>query len=364
MGLTIGMFICLMGVTGTLVTFRPQIAMAMSPAAVSPNGCTEATDWNSAEKQIETYMGAKINRIYFPSDGDPRIQMRIMGESEKIYKHVTFDGCAAKVLGTVNLGWMYWLVDLHHNLLAENTGRRWAGAIGVVLLLSAVGGLLLWLLSKPVLSRTFRVQTGRTGWRTSMDLHRVVGVAALPLLILPAFTGIWLCYAQPMRSMLALFLPVTQDVRAPRPQGNPPATLAGLGDVIQAARQAIPDGKIREIRMPEGYGNAQVRMWREGDFRLLGNNVVTVDAAKAKVLAVDLYDGKPTGNRFIQAMAGLHYGEWGGLAFRTIYGVAALATVLLFVTGVLIWWLPKRRKAASPARMKPELSPNGAAVAN
>ena len=355
-GIIIGLFICLMGVTGTLVTFRPQIANVLSASAVSPNGCTEATDWNQAEKQIEAYMGSKINRIYFPADGDPRVQIRIEGDNPKIYKHVTFDGCAAKVLGSINFGWMYWLVDLHHNLLTENTGRRWAGAIGVVLLLSSVGGLLLWLLSRPNIFTAFRVQTGRTGWRTSMDLHRAFGLAAMPLLILPAFTGIWLSYSQPMRAMLAAFMPVVQDTRPARTRSTTSVQQAPLGDIIVAARQALPDGQIREIRVSENGGAAQVRMWRPGDFRSLGNNVVFVSGVTAEVLAVDLYDGKPSGNRFIQAMSGLHYGEWGGLPFRTIYGVAALATVLLFVTGVLIWWLPKRRKASASARVSPELS--------
>jgi len=350
-----------MGVTGTLVTFRPQIANALSAPAVSPNGCTEATDWNQAEKQIEAYMGgAKIDRLYFPGDSDPRVQIRIQGDSPKIYKHVTFDGCAGKVLGTINYGWMYWLVDLHHNLLAENAGRRWAGAIGVVLLLSSVGGLLLWFLSKPNLFTAFRVQT-KTAWRASMDLHRAFGLAAMPLLILPAFTGIWVSYSQPLRSALSSFVTVVPDTRPARARNAGPVQPAPLGDIIVAARQALPDGQIREIRVSENGGSAQVRMWRSGDFRSLGNNVVFVDGSTAKVLAIDLYDGKPSGNRFIQAMAGIHYAEWGGLPFRTIYGVAALTTVLLFVTGVLIWWLPKRRRVASPVRTKPELSPQGAA---
>ena len=364
MGITVGLLICLMGLTGAVVTFRPQITALLSPSAVSPDGCTEATDWNGAQRQIEDYTGSKINRIYFPIGSDPRVQLRIVGDSEKIYKHVTFDGCAGKILGQVNLGWMYWLVDLHHNLLAEQAGRRWAGVGGVVLLFSAAGGLLLWLLSKPHLGRAFRVQTGRSGLRTSMDLHRAVGLAAMPLLVLPAFTGIWLCYQQPMRAMLAMLLPVTQDTRPARVKKDATAVQAGLGDMIQAARQAIPDGKIREIRMPEGNGNAQVRMWRAGDFRSLGNNVVFVDSTNARVLAVDLYDSKPAGNRFIQAMAGLHYGEWGGLTFRTIYGVAAFATVLLFVTGLLIWWLPKRRRSAARAQGQSELTPDDATLVN
>jgi hypothetical protein len=42
------------------------------------------------------------------------------------------------------------------------------------------------------------------------------------------------------------------------------------GDPMAAAHDAIPDGFVREIRMPEGNGNAQTRMGRPGDFRIRG----------------------------------------------------------------------------------------------
>jgi uncharacterized iron-regulated membrane protein len=112
---------------------------------------------------------------------------------------------------------------------------------------------------------------------------------------------------------------------------------------VRAAQEAIPDGRIREIRLPDGPGYVQVRMWREGDFRSLGNNVVFVDRA-GKAAAVDLYAAKPFANRFLQAMAALHYGEWGGPAYLVLYVVSGLASGLLLVTGALVWWLPMRKR--------------------
>jgi uncharacterized iron-regulated membrane protein len=130
---------------------------------------------------------------------------------------------------------------------------------------------------------------------------------------------------------------------------------------MKAAEIAIPGGVIREIRLPEGYGNVQVRMWLDGDFRSLGNNVATVDRASGDVVATDLYATKPASLRFIQAMAGLHYGEWGGLLYRTLYGVAGVVAALLFATGVLIWWLPKRRAAKRPVSVRVEAAASQAA---
>jgi len=127
---------------------------------------------------------------------------------------------------------------------------------------------------------------------------------------------------------------------------------------MAAAHSALPDGLVREIRMPEGNGNAAIRMWRPGDFRILGNNVVSVSGSTGKVLAVDRYSERPAGNRIVQALAGLHYDEWGGVPFRLLCCLAGLATPLLYLTGFLIWWNSRRRKpATAPARAFAEAIP-------
>jgi uncharacterized iron-regulated membrane protein len=349
LGLIGGLFFCLLGVTGTIVTFRPQIASLLSPPGASGE-CRGTVNWNRAQQDIESVAGSTINRIYFPDPPDPRYHFRMRTGVDAIYTHVIYDACARRVLGVVSLQWMDWLVDLHHNLLAGRTGRQVAGAFGLALFLSGIGGLALVVLSRPSLRRLFRVDVGPNVPKTMFDLHRAVGVGAAALLLLQSFTALWLCYPQAMRMLLGQFASRQAEARSPRAGKESHASPVGLGELILASERAIPDGRIREIRMPDGNGNVQVRMWRAGDFRSLGNNVVSLDRVSARVMGVDLYAGKPGSSRWIQAMAGLHYGEWGGIAFRTIYGVAGLATVPLFGTGVLYWWLRGRRSVTDVRR--------------
>jgi uncharacterized iron-regulated membrane protein len=343
LGLILGVFICLMGFTGGLVALRPQIATLLSPPAATGN-CS-VPDWDRAATDITAFAHSEINRVYGPYGTDPRWHFRMTTDEPVIYKHVIYDACAGRVLGFINMGWMDWTVDLHHNLLAGRTGRAWAGAIGVLMLFSGLSGLLLWLLGNPRLSTLFAVSLSLTR-RTPRELHRAFGVVAAILLALEAFTGLWLCFPQTMRGMLAVVMPVTQEARPPRAKS--PGGKATFGTLIAAAHTALPDGRIREIRLPEGSGPVQVRMWLPGDFRALGNNVVSVSGADGRVLAVERYTERSASNRIIQAMAGLHYDEWGGLTFRVLSAVAGLITPLLYISGILIWWHARPR-----ARVKP-----------
>ena len=341
-GLILGLVLAVMGVTGGIVALRPQAAMWLSPS-VPAGACVMNIDWTLASQAAAATTGTAPNRIYFPEDGDTRVRFRMDSDTDKVFKHVIFDTCSGKVIGMANLGWMDWLVDFHHNLRAEKEGRTWAGRIALVMLLSGFTGFILWALSGAKLSKLFAYRAGQSGIKTSLDLHRVFGLAGGLFLVVGAFTSLWLCFPQTMRAILATVAPISTETRPPRGARTDGAK-ASLGDWIQAAQTAIPDGRIREIRLPEGNANVQIRMYRAGDFRSLGNNVVSV-AQTGKVVGVDLYEKKPFGNRFVQAMAGLHYGEWGGLVYRSIYAAAGFASGLLLVTGVLIWWLPKRKQA-------------------
>lgn len=351
LGLAGGLLFCLMALTGGIVSFRPQLALWMAPSSAFPQGCSTPVDWNRAEQQVTAFAHARINRIYGPLERDPRYHFRMATDEPIIFTHIIYDACAGKVLASVPLQWMDWIVDLHHNLLAGRTGRNLAGGIGLALFLSAAGGWLLWLLSNPSLETVFRIRGGVVPGRTSRDLHRTMGLTAGTLLLLGAFTALWLCFPQTMRALLAPVALVPADVRpARRARDESGRERAGLAQVVAAAEQALPGGSIREIRLPEGNGNVQIRMWLPGDFRALGNNVIYVDSATARVLGVDLYSAKPPQSRFVQAMAGLHYGEWGGLGFRTLYGIAGFAAAALFITGFLIWWLPRKARPAQPSR--------------
>jgi len=106
--------------------------------------------------------------------------------------------------------------------------------------------------------------------------------------------------------------------------------------------------QLREIRFPEGKNNVQIRMWRPGDFRETGNNVVTLSGAGAHVISVDRHLDHPASSRFVRAMTALHYNEWGGISIRLISAAAGLLTPVFYLTGILMWWYKRPRRPVDP----------------
>lgn len=351
-----------MGVTGGIVALRPQLATILSPAAFGGAPCVAVPDWTRAEREISEFAHARINRIYGPYGTDTRYHFRLATDRPNVYRHVIYDACAGKVLGAVNLGWMDWTVALHRDLTLGSPGRLWVGAMGVLMLVSGVSGLLLWLLAKPDLRTAFRISM-RFSKATPRQTHRAIGLVAACLLGIESFSGLWLCFPQFMRSTLEFVAPISDEVRPPRaPQNESTGGRAPLSAFMTAAHDSFPDGQVREIRFPEGNAPVQVRVWRPGDFRSLGNNLVFLAAGTARVLAVDRYSEKSASNRFLQAMPGLHFDEWGGPPYVILSSAAGLATPVLFLTGLLIWWYSRKRSTGSATgkrRQDETMSENG-----
>jgi uncharacterized iron-regulated membrane protein len=364
LGLIAGVLFCVFGLTGSILVFRPQIENWFLPAPQRVAGCAGGIDWDRAAHDVEAFAHSPIERIHVPAAPDTRYRFRIGGSRDGgAHPQVIYDACSARISGVMNLPWLDWAVDLHHNLLLGRDGKWYAGWVGAGLLFISVGGIVLWLLSSPSLHRLLRI---RGGLAMPRDLHVTAGVAAGSLLLLSSFTSLWLSFPQAMRGAVSFFSGGANEVRAPRKarKARPAAeaACAPLSQIAHAAQDAIPGGHLREIRVPTDCGNVQIRMWRAGDFRTTGDNVVMVSGATGAVLSADLYANRPTVSRFNQAMTGLHHAEWSGLGVRALYGIAGLTAVVLFFTGVLAWWLPKRR--AAQARATARLRPHSAAVPN
>src|ERR1700690_2720363 len=95
LGLAWGLFFSILAFTGGIVTFRPQIASLLSPAAPSTSACVAHVNWTQAATDVESYVHSTINRIYAPTAPDTRYRFRMTTDRDAIFSHVIYDACTA-----------------------------------------------------------------------------------------------------------------------------------------------------------------------------------------------------------------------------------------------------------------------------
>ena len=354
-GLVAGLVIAVVSLTGSVIVFRTEIQLAYTPrGAVAPR----AVGLDEIARQIAlTEPNAQVRRVRFPAEaGDPFVvQVESAGKQERL----VCEASTGRVLGTLKTGGVDWMVDLHRNLLAGKTDRKANGAVGVVLFTLAGTGMLLWLMGARKWRAWISVRPQGGSRRFHFELHRAVRLWSYGLLTVVAFAGIGLAYPDTVRNALRHLTGGPTASKSPRVAESAGQTLRTLDEYFQIGAGAMPDGIATELRLPEGSkAPVDLRLRRPRDLSPSGNHVY-IEPSTGRILAVSKAADQPLATRIFSAFAPIHYGEFGGLPIKMLWGLLGLIPSVLFVTGLITWWRPSRRK--SPLGVREDLALAGSA---
>lgn len=205
-----------------------------------------------------------------------------------------------------------WIFDLHSALLLGGTGEKAVGILGLLLLGSLLTGLYLWWPRAGKLFRALTIKRRASRERLIFDLHKTFGVYSAVVLVVLAFSGVYLIYSDYVRPVVNVFSPVT---------------IKGAAGVYT------------------------LRLWQPGEAnRYWPSTAVYVDQYSGEVVAARDPNRYSAGETFLNVQFPLHSGEALGLPGRILVCVTGFVPLLLYVTG-LMRWLQKRR-GRSARRMR------------
>ena len=243
-----------------------------------------------------------------------------------------------------------WLFDLHHYLLAGNTGKLIAGAAGIAALLLVVTGLIIvW---PSLRSFAWRIAPRSGSRRDLVANHRDLGLIFAAPIILITFTGVSMVYSGPVKSML-----YAATLSAPSPVMERPEASAGDIDwtgALVAAEELYPGAAPRIASFPAKPGApASVRLRQAREWHQNGRTYVLADPATGEMLATSDGNKLARGDRVFNALYPLHSSGVGG---RLYDFVSFLTGIVLTVLGGVGAWsfiirearAMQRRRAFSP----------------
>ena len=351
-GITAGLVLALMGITGAAYSFQDEILRALNPSVLQvekqvagvlpPVELVERIEAKSGKKvsmlSVETESGHAAKVFFTPPKGERRGEMRY------------FDPYTGDFMGdATGQDFFGLMLQLHRFLAIGDTGRNITGACTLILVFFCLSGLYLrW----PRQWNSWRVwltldwkKKGRTfNW----DLHSVAGTWCLLVYLLLALTGLSWSYEWYNKGLTRLLSDAPQNERVrggrgPAPQGPAPtADYAAMWSSIYSA--AGPGLSAYNIRMPPVAGQpATVFYLLDSSPHDRALNQITLDPATGIVKRVDRYADKSFKAQLLTSIYALHVGSYFGLVGRIIITVAAVCMPLFFITGWLLY-LDRRRK--------------------
>ena len=363
LGLTLGLLLVLIGLSGSLLVFNRELDSALNASLFRNRAaCAAPIDADAAVAQLlQHWPQARVSTLTLPqqqeggSYGSYRLQFKAPGVA---VNEAMLDACSGELLGARDREalaldrehLMPLLQRWHTMLLQGKAGRTALGYLALVWFAMLLGGLLLaWPLKRGLAGwkRVLSVKLNQNALRSHFDLHRAAGLLAVPLMLATAFTGFYNGLPELMRGMVGQVAEVAPEHR--RIALEP---LAAGEDAISwnAAQAAVAPYLVNGVqllalnRQPE-RGLFQARLLRPDDWQRTGTLRVLIGLRDGKVIdVVNPLEGK-SGDRFIAALFPLHSGQLGGAAGRVIVALSGLLPALFFITGISAWILRRKRKA-------------------
>lgn len=351
-GISAGLILALMGITGATVSFEDEILSVLNPSVLQvekqvagvlpPVELVEKIEGASGKKVamiwVETDSGNAARVSFTPPPGERRGEMRY------------FNPYTAEFMGhAVGEDFFGFMLQLHRFLAMGDTGRQITGACTLILLFFCLSGLYLrwprqWNSWRAWLTLDWKKKGRSFNW----DLHSVAGTWCLVFYLLAALTGLSWSYEWYNKGLTQLLSDAPQNERVrggrgPAPSGPAPtADYAAMWSSIYSA--AGPNLSAYNIRMPPVAGQPATV------FYLLNTsphdralNQITLDPATGVVKRVDRYSDKSFKAQLLTSIYALHVGSYFGIFGRIILTISALTMPLFFVTGWLLY-LDRRRK--------------------
>jgi uncharacterized iron-regulated membrane protein len=385
-GLTMVVFLVLVGLTGSILAFRTKIDRWINPQlyvelklGVPP--LDPATLAERAEAQFpHMFVG------FFAVESEqvkihcrPRTNPATGKPFELDFEHLFLDPYTGKVLGhrrsadlsegRINI--MPFIYNLHTSMAMGSTGER---ILGIVALIWTIDSFVGFYLTLPQgqggfwkrWKHAWWVKWRSTPFRINFDLHRAGGLWFWLFVFVFAWSSVMLAHNPVYERVTgALFDYEGSDsfmsFVLPQPKDNPKLNwheAQAAGERLMA-EQAAKHGFTITRPFGMGYipefGVYTYDVRTSADIRGHGwDTGVWVDGDTGQLRKVFLPYGQHSGNTISTVLWGLHYGDIRDiLAYRLLVFILGFVIVMLSVTGVYIWWKKRKARVLAASRVRP-----------
>ncbi len=345
-GLFVGALLFVIFWTGTLAVFDREIDRWMMPATRVAQAEVSADRLLPIVRQLAP--DARGFTIVLPDERTPVVQiMAQSADGETIDRYV--DPATLTVLpdqGTLGGERFFYPYHFTLNISAYRIGLVLCAMAAVVMVSLCISGVII---HHKIFTDFFTLRIVRKPQRTTLDLHNVTGVLALPFHLMIAFTGVAI--------FTFTYLPSAQMVvfkgdpaavgggwysrQAAGQPGGPLVSLESIRDTA-AARWDGDRPKVLRVVHP-GDANAYVEVQRPSGKTISYRSGTRLwfDGATGAFLAGTPYSATTKAYEFMYGIHVIQFDHW---VLRWLYFLSGLAGCVLIATGNLFWVQSRRKR--------------------
>lgn len=330
-GIIAGTFLIVLGITGSILIFTPDIDhLLFSKYEVETNTTDLQLDKATAAVQ-EKFPDWSTRIVKFEKGKTILFNLR----RPEARKYVFVNPSSGNIIKVINANTHFtkWILKLHYSLHSGIIGRFLVLFAGIVFFLSLLTGIILYrkMILKTLL---FQIKIKNNNKKTYYStLHRYVGVWALILNLVIVFTGIFLAYK------------VVNSGLKDSVEPSPPTIKISLEASLLKIEKEYPNFKATYIRLPSSEkGNIIFSGTFKNDAFYLSKyyNKFSINYKTGAVVNIDKINDADFITKFNSSILPIHFGQYGGWASKVLYCIVGLSGPFLSISGYFIWL--KRKK--------------------
>lgn len=377
-GLTIALFVVIVGLTGAIIAWNDQLERIFAPALfVLPESEVgrPPLDVFTLREAAERESGFAVNGVDWTRQlGAPAffsIEARPGGPAPHD-DEIALDPATGRIVGmrrhgdlrqgVVNL--LPFIYDLHDTLALGDTGALILGIAALLWTIDCFVGAYLTFPARAARSRpapawlrrwapAWAIRRRRGRFKLLYDLHRAGGLWPWALMLILAWSGVAFNLPQVYDPVTAAIFGVEQPGAPPRhaDPADPPwlgwraaHNHARLIMAQIAAREGFVVASERLMFYDPGSHAYAYRVLSDRDPGLVGNTQIKFDGDSGRLLEVSLPTGRAVGTTVSTWIADIHTGDVIGIPLRIALTLIGLGVASLSVTGVWLWWRKRRAR--------------------
>ena len=351
----------------------PSLVAGVILVAVSLSGtiivyCDEIMDWTAGDAKYvqvpkdshrvssdilkanvaESNPGYDISEFVFFRDPKRSVRIRVFNPKGPRLAMVYADPYTGKILKKdESLQFFFVMSHFHVSFLAGKTGGWIVALATIVFVISTVTGLILWWPKK--WNKTTRQASFTIKWkarfkRFNYDLHNVYGFYSLSICFILGTTGLIIFFEPLMQATVKMTNGTAEHMMDILPKQD---ATKSRKDLVPFAYNVLNKNNQKEVSI----WNFETR--KSGTYVFTSGKVGLKSIEHASIHVYDSYTGKEIhiDQKYLQhertenVVWQLHMGQWWGQVGKLSTFLAGIVATSLPITGFLIWWGRRRKKA-------------------
>jgi len=345
LALIVGLFVVVVGVTGSIMAFEEEIDHALNSKLfkVEPRG-ERLTPTAILAAASKAFPGQKFNTLRLPQTPDETVWFNVKGAQ------VFLNPYTGEVIGSRDpKTWLGKIHQIHTNLLIGPAGKMVVVTITAVGLFLTLSGIYLWWYV-----RRWTIKWSANWRRILFDMHNAIGIYSAVSLVILCISGIIIHYDDEIEQSLHA-RNGTQKVKKQAPSVVVPgATQITAEQAIANAKAYMPGTKELFVYLPPNpKGSYYVGLRYPEDLTPGGRSWVNVDQYSGAINNVQNSRTVAMGTRAIILNRATHTGDILGVFTKFAFSLSALMLVAQSITGYMLWW--KRIQTTKKAPVEREV---------